>query len=254
MTSLPWQNGRRAKTNLPFPHWLGWDALSQQQAAQLAQPPSRRITGSRALRSDELTNQITVVSSNKSKSRHGREFYVTQETKHSRYHQSLPCIPTLLSLWHTCLVFLQPCFCLVPEDVQPAHMEDRNTEGLVLLRGGSTQCLRRGGIWTPQFPPPSDSNSGTHICMISLDLHRNTNPGAQRMAMSTHPFLAAFLSTVQLPPLGFTMKLFCCRTLIAEPSGKSIAIREWGWFRHQMCFHNMEEGGGTVAAKMLSHF
>lgn len=211
MTSFPWQNGPRAKTNLPFPHRLGWGALSQQQAAQLAQPPNRRITGSRALRSDELTNQITVVSSNKSKSRHSREFYVTQETKHSRYHQSLPCIPMLLSLWHTCLVFLWPRFCLVPDDVQPAHMKDRNIEGLVLLRGSSTQCLRRGGIWTPQFPPPSDSNSGQHLHEL-LYLHRNTNPGAQRVAVSTHPFLAAFLSTVQLLPLWFLNETLCCRT------------------------------------------
>lgn len=164
MTSFPWQNGPRAKTNLPFLHWLGWGALSQQQAAQLTQPHTRRIAGSRALRSDELTNQITVVSSDKSKSRHGREFYVTQETKHSRYHQSLTCIPVGLSLWHTCLVFLRPRFCLVPEGVWPAHKEDGNTEGLMLLRGSSTQCLRRGGIWTPQFPPPTDSNSGACIC------------------------------------------------------------------------------------------
>lgn len=48
---------------------------------------------------------------------------------------------------------------------------------------------------------------GTHLHEL-LYLHRNTNPGAQRVAVSTHPFLAAFLSTVQLLPLGFSMKLF----------------------------------------------
>lgn len=251
MTSFPWQNGPWAKTNLPFPHRLGWGALSQQQAAQLAQPPNRRITGSRALRSDELTNQITVVSSNKSKSRHSREFYVTQETKHSRYHQSLPCIPMLLSLWHTCLVFLRPRFCLVPEDVQPAHMKDRNTEGLVLLRGSSTQCLRRGGLWTPQFPPPSDSNSGARIC-TSCYICTETPIQVPRGWLCQHT-----LSWLPSFPLSSYYPLDSqWNSLLqnSEPSGKSIAIREWGWFRHQMCFHNMEEGGETVAAKMLSHF
>lgn len=195
MTSFPWQNGPRAKTNLPFHHWLGWGALSQQQAAQLAQPHNRRITGSRTLRSDELTNQITVVSSDKSKSRHGREFYVTQETKHSRYRQSLTCIPMSLSLWHTCLVFLTTTLLADPWRCLACPYERQKYWGIGASQGSSTQCLRRGGIWAPQFPPSLDSNSGARICTSCCIC---TETGAQRVAVSTHPILAASLSTVHL--------------------------------------------------------
>lgn len=133
---------------------------------------------------DELTNQITVISSYKSKSLPGREFYVTQEIKYSRDHQSLNCIPSSLSFWHMCPVFLWPWLCLSTWKMEILRVSA--SQGQL----HSTQCLRRGGMWSPQFPPPSDRATRVHS---SLYLHRDNIPGAQRIAILTHPFLEAIL-------------------------------------------------------------
>lgn len=170
---------------------------------------------------DELTYQITVISSYKSKSLHGRAFYVTRETKYSRYHQS--CLPTPLSFGHMCLAFLWPWFCLVSGGVRPVHMKE-------ILRDWCFSRAVTRSAWEEEgyeplnfLIPQTKKLRCTCVHVFSVIPQRQ---------YSRHPtFLGCFpFHWPAISPWFHNWTIYCCGTLISGSSGKSIAIGERGWF------------------------